>query len=71
MAPEMHIPKSSEDFFDRPQEVLLLDQFPLTVTKASGPPVLLVCYGPQNSSLLLLLPILYIITTTDLVKLYI
>ena len=51
------LPRSSEDFTDRPLNVLLLDS--LTVAKSIWTilPISLVCYGSGNGFLLLLLPI--------------
>ena len=48
------IPSSGGDFTDRSLSVLFLHQALLTVAKASGLPVLLVCYDPEIGSLLLL-----------------
>lgn len=66
MVPGMLTPRSGKDFFDRPLDVLLLDQALLPVAQSLWPACLSLCYGPENGSLLLRLPVSRIIPLQSL-----
>lgn len=63
----MLIPRSGEDFVDRPLNVLSLDWTLVTAAKASGPAVSLVWCGPGNDAFLLLLPLCRVIPLQSLI----